>query len=471
MSPSSSVVWPTQVRCAIGVSVVSAAIRRVISMVVSRVVPPAPYVTDTNVGRRSSSSRIERHRTASPSASLGGKNSKEKDRSPAARSSRMDVDGPGSPQDSTGTMAPRVRRYSRHVTQNPQPWDSAAFRGRIETTVQEFVDQQAGWLDALGPDAQRLIEHARTSVSGGKRLRAAFAWWGHLAVAEPADPDALIRACASLELLHASALVHDDYMDASDVRRGRPATHRAFERLHRENGWAASSEQYGAAAAILLGDLLLSWSDEMLRTSGLPAERVLDALGFFDLTRSEVVTGQFLDVSAQARGATDVDTAMTVLRYKSAKYSIERPLHIGAALAGAGPETQRELTAFGLPLGEAFQLRDDLLGVFGDPDLTGKPAGDDLTEGKRTVLIALALDALAPGDAAVLDGALGHALTTDQVTELRDLIERSGARDQVEGAIGELTSRSLAALDAARIREDAKVVLRQLADAATQRTV
>ncbi len=123
-------------------------------------------------------------------------------------------------------------------------------------------------------------------------------------------------------------------MDASDVRRGRPATHRAFEQLHRERGWSASAEQYGASAAILLGDLLLSWSDEMLRTCGLPAERVIDALGYFDLTRSEVVTGQFLDVSAQARGAADVDTAMTVLRYKSAKYSIERPLHIGAALAG-----------------------------------------------------------------------------------------------------------------------------------------
>ena len=221
---------------------------------------------------------------------------------------------------------------------------------------------------------------------------------------------ALLRACASLELLHASALVHDDYMDASDVRRGRPATHRAFEQIHRERGWAASPEQYGASAAILLGDLLLSWSDELLRTCGLPAERVLEALGYFDLTRSEVVTGQFLDVSAQARGAADVDTAMTVLRYKSAKYSIERPLHIGAALAGASPEMITQLSRFGLPLGEAFQLRDDLLGVFGDPAVTGKPAGDDLIEGKRTVLVSLALDALPVADAKVLDSALGTAL-------------------------------------------------------------
>ncbi len=201
-------------------------------------------------------------------------------------------------------------------------------------------------------------------------------------------------------------------MDASDVRRGRPATHRAFEALHRERHWSASAEQYGAAAAILLGDLLLSWSDELLRTSGLPAPRVLEALGYFDLTRSEVVTGQFLDVSAQARGTSDVDAAMNVVRYKSAKYSIERPLHIGAALAGAAPGTIAELSRFGLPLGEAFQLRDDLLGVFGDPGATGKPAGDDLSEGKRTVLIALALDALGPAEREHLDTSLGKPLTT-----------------------------------------------------------
>ena len=371
-------------------------------------------------------------------------------------------------------MRPRIRGYARPVTQQHAGWDAARFRDDIESTLRDFVRTQAEWLDRLGPDAQRLVEHARTSVSGGKRFRAAFCWWGHHAVAEPADPVdrvALLRACASLELLHASALVHDDYMDASDVRRGRPATHRAFEELHREHGWAASPEQYGASAAILLGDLLLSWSDELLRTCGLPADRVLDALGYFDLTRSEVVTGQFLDVSAQARGAADVDTAMTVLRYKSAKSSIERPLHIGAALAGASAEQITQLSRFGLPLGEAFQLRDDLLGVFGDPVVTGKPAGADLIEGKRTVLVALALDALPPAEAKVLDAALGTALAPDQVETLCRLIDESGARMQVESVISELTDRSLSALAAADVTDRARGVLQGLAAEATQRAV
>lgn len=351
-------------------------------------------------------------------------------------------------------------------------WDPATFRDGIERCVQSFIDSQESWLGDLGADAGRLVGHARISVSGGKRFRAAFCWWGHLAVREPetsAESDALLRACASLELLHASALVHDDYMDASDVRRGRPATHRAFEALHRENGWNASAAQYGASAAILLGDLLLSWSDELLRTCGLPADRVLDALGYFDLTRTEVVAGQFLDVSAQARGASDVSLAMRVLRYKSAKYSIERPLHIGAALGGADDALIEQLSRFGLPLGEAFQLRDDLLGVFGDPAVTGKPAGDDLSEGKRTVLIALALETLDAAGAEKLNSSLGRPLEEDEVADLRTLISGSGAEERVEQMILDLTGQALEALDAAPVRDQARGVLRDLAAAATQR--
>ena len=340
----------------------------------------------------------------------------------------------------------------------PEPgWDDAAFRESIQATLDEFIDEQARTLKPLGPDASRLIEAAHRSASGGKRFRAAFCYWGFKAVDDRPDstPDVggLVRAAASLELLHASALVHDDYMDASDTRRGRPATHKSFEAYHREHGWGGDPEQYGAAAAILLGDLLLSWSDELLRTCGLDHAVVRDALGFFDATRSEVIAGQFLDVSVQARGESDVEVAMRVLRYKSAKYSIERPLHIGASLAGGDQEVQRALTEFGLPLGEAFQLRDDLLGVFGDPAVTGKPAGDDLSEGKRTVLVALALDKAPQEQSAILDARLGTDLSADDVRVLQTIIEDSGAPGEVEKMIGELTDRSLSALERAPITE------------------
>jgi geranylgeranyl diphosphate synthase type I len=351
-------------------------------------------------------------------------------------------------------------------------WDGATFRSGVQEALDGFLDEQAARLAPLGDDAARLLAEARVSVSGGKRFRAAFCYWGYRAVdPEPADDPALVRACAALELLHASALVHDDYMDASDTRRGRPSTHRAFGAEHRHDGWRGDPEQYGAAAAILLGDLLLGWSDEMLRRCGLPWDRVGPALDLFDQCRSEVIAGQFLDVSVQARGRADVDTAMTVLRYKSAKYSIERPLHIGGALAGADDADLSALSSFGLPLGEAFQLRDDLLGVYGDPETTGKPAGDDLIEGKRTVLVALALDAADPADARRLDAALGRRLSRDEVEDLRRIIDASGAHAQVEQVIEELARLAVAALEAATIDDGARAVLRELASAATQRVV
>jgi geranylgeranyl diphosphate synthase type I len=350
-------------------------------------------------------------------------------------------------------------------------WDHDGFRAHVQAALDAFLDEQATRLEPLGLDAARLVAEARTSVAGGKMFRASFCWWGHHAVAPPVDTDALVRACASLELLHASALVHDDYMDASDSRRGRPSTHRTFEHEHRDAAWRGDPEQYGASGAILLGDLLLTWSDELLRRCGLPLSAMGPALDVFDLCRTEVIAGQFLDVSAQARGHADVETAMTVLRYKSAKYSIERPLHLGAALAGAPDATLGELTAFGLPLGEAFQLRDDLLGVYGDPATTGKPAGDDLVEGKRTVLVALALDSAPAADAALLDRALGTPLSTEDVERLRGVIDASGAHEQVEAVIDQLSAVALAALDRASIDGDAREVLRGLATAVTQRVV
>ncbi len=354
-------------------------------------------------------------------------------------------------------------------------WDPEGFRDRVQNVLDGFVDEQGRRLEPLGEDAARLVRSARESVTGGKRFRAMFCHWGYRAVRGTltgrSEEEALLRASASLELLHASALVHDDVMDASDTRRGRPATHRAFEARHRALRWRGDPGQYGVAAAILLGDLLLSWADELLRECGLPGPLVHDALGYFDTTRSEVIVGQFLDVSVQARGRASVEESMQVLLYKSAKYSVERPLHVGAALAGGSGEVLTGLTGYGIPLGQAFQLRDDLLGVFGDPAVTGKPAGDDLSEGKRTVLVALALAAVTPEEARHLQAQLGRPLSAEEVAALQRLIDLSGAPREVERRIAELTTASLAALEAAPVTDVARATLRELASAATQRVV
>ena len=360
------------------------------------------------------------------------------------------------------------------MTLSAESWDPAWFRAHVQRVLDDYVDTQASALGDLGDDAARLTRAAKLAVQDGKRLRAMFCLWGFLAVREFSDPveeQAVLRAASSLELLHSSALVHDDYMDSSDTRRGRPSAHRAFAEEARRCGWPSHHDHYGAAAAILLGDLLLAWADELLRSCGLPQDQVLAALEVYDVTRTEVITGQFLDISVQARGESDIEQAMRVLRYKSAKYSVERPLHVGAALAGADKETVASLTAFGIPLGEAFQLRDDLLGVFGDPALTGKPAGDDLSEGKRTVLVALALRDADPSDATRLAASLGQQLPGSEVAELQRIIERSGAHGEVEQRIERLTTTALAALEAAPFTDDARQVLRGLAEAATQRVV
>jgi geranylgeranyl diphosphate synthase type I len=351
-------------------------------------------------------------------------------------------------------------------------WDLDDFRAQVQAELDAFVAEQGATLTPLGPDAALFIGAAHRSVSGGKRFRAAFCWWGYRAVrADVPDAAALVRAGGALELLHASALVHDDLMDASDTRRGRPAEHKAFESLHRASGWRGPAEQFGAAAAILLGDVLLTWSDELLRRCGLPSDVVRPAQEFLETTHTEVITGQFLDVSVQARGRSDVQEAMRVLLYKSAKYSVERPLHVGAALAGAGPEMLEALSAYGVPVGEAFQLRDDLLGVFGDPDVTGKPAGDDLTEGKRTVLVALALESAPAADGKRLDEALGTPLGADEVEDLRRIIDESGARAEVERRIDVLTRSALAALAEAPVTPVAREVLAELAEEAGHRAI
>lgn len=363
-------------------------------------------------------------------------------------------------------------KYSRPVTP-AIPWDPDGFRAAMQTVLDDFVAAQTRQWASLGDDAARLMAAATRSVHGGKRFRAMFCLWGFRAVREVSSTEdaALLRAAAALELLHASALVHDDFMDASDTRRGHPTTHVAFADLHRRSGWPGDPDQYGAAAAVLLGDLLLSWADELMRGCGLPTDVVAEALRVFDATRSEVVLGQFLDVSLQARGKSDVDQAMQVVRYKSAKYSIERPLHVGAVLAGGNASMLDELSAFGLPLGAAFQLRDDLLGVFGDPAVTGKPAGDDLSEGKRTVLVALTLQRCSAPEAIALEGSLGRTLSADEVVELQGVIERSGAAAEVEKRIDRLTQQSLDALEAAPVTEAARAVLTDLARATTQRSV
>jgi len=353
------------------------------------------------------------------------------------------------------------------------PLDAEDLRTRVHKVLDDFLAHQVEALESVSPDCAPMVDAVADLMRGGKRMRPAFCYWGWRG-AGGADGEPVVTAATSLEFFQAAALIHDDVMDDSDTRRGMPAVHRRFATLHRGSGWTGDGERFGLAGAVLVGDLCLVWSDELFSGSGLAPEQLARARGMFARMRTELMGGQYLDmleqsVASQRRDGA-VERARRVIRYKSAKYTIEHPLLIGGLLAGAGEELLAAYSAYGLPLGEAFQLRDDVLGVFGDPAQTGKPAGDDLREGKRTVLVARALERATPAQAAQVQRLLGDpGLDAAGVDTLREVITTTGALAAVEDLIAELVAESRAALAAARVEAPARDVLLDLVDAATAR--
>ncbi|WP_159499707.1 polyprenyl synthetase family protein [Microbacterium sp. 18062] len=334
-----------------------------------------------------------------------------------------------------------------------------------------------------GPEAVHFVRASASAVQGGKRLRARFCLTGWRAVAEAggrvARPgDAVIAAAAALEIFHAAALVHDDLIDNSDTRRGKPAAHRALEAHHRDQRWAGDAAAFGRSAAILSGDLLVAWSDDLLEEGLTTAssDEAATARAEYARMRRDVTVGQFLDIAEEsaflvAGDDRHAERALRVASLKSARYSVEQPLRIGAALAGASTGQLSTLSAFGHPVGMAFQLRDDVLGVFGDEARTGKPSGDDLREGKRTVLVAYAREVLAPGARAVVDELIGDPeLDAEQIGALQRTIVDSGALDRVEDLIAAYARDADRALSGAPLGNVAVGELRDLARAATSRT-
>jgi geranylgeranyl diphosphate synthase type I len=351
----------------------------------------------------------------------------------------------------------------------------------VALRLERFIAQMRTESEEYGPDAAGFLDAAADTLIGGKRLRARFCHAGWRAIARfddrrAAETDSLWDVCAALEIFQSAALVHDDLIDNSDTRRGRPAAHRALESSHRAAHWTGDAAAFGRASAILLGDLLVAWSDDLL-------EEALQAHPFargvraeYARMRRDVTTGQFLDIAEESAwivndDSTHAERALRVASLKSARYSIEQPLALGAVLAGADEDQVQALRRFGRPVGMAFQLRDDVLGVFGDAAVTGKPTGDDLREGKRTVLVALTREALDSPARTVFDELLGDPeLTAQQVSFLQATIEGSGALGRIETMIAGYAREADLALSGARLDNAAVGDLRDLARAATVRS-
>ncbi|PFG37884.1 geranylgeranyl diphosphate synthase type I [Georgenia soli] len=351
-------------------------------------------------------------------------------------------------------------------------------RDAVSTRVLAALDERTTPFADVGAPLGEFLAPARSLLGGGKRLRALLCGAGWTCASSAPLEGPVVLAGSALELFQGAALVHDDVMDDSLTRRGMPAAHRRFAGEHAERGWLGSADAYGQAGAIVLGDLLLSLSSMEMDAAqaaagpaaGPRARRIYDAM------TAEVALGQYLDIRSQAQpweddGEASLARALQVVRHKSARYSVEHPLVTGAALAGADDDLLAALSAVGLPLGEAFQLRDDELGVFGDPSTTGKPAGDDLREGKRTVLLAMTLQRADGADRAFVQERVGAPdLGDDEVARLQDVMRATGAVEAHERLIAERHAAGLAALEAASLPPRADALLRELADALTRRT-
>ena len=344
-------------------------------------------------------------------------------------------------------------------------------RSAVEEELSIFLNRESAYLNSISADLSPVSDSLTSFLlDSGKRLRPLFAYAGFAAAGGSIEKSAT-RAMAALELLQACALIHDDLMDGSDTRRGKPSIHRHFESVHVQEQLDGFAPQYGLSAAVLLGDLALVWSDQMLNTAGLTTDQYARVLPFYNEMRVELMAGQFLDIHEQTQKDTSVERSMKIARYKSGKYTIERPLHLGAAMTSASPDVTAALSAYGLPLGEAFQLRDDLLGVFGDPSVTGKPAGDDLREGKRTVLIAMTHERQSPVQLEICKKYFGKPdIDAEGVAILQEIIESTGARAELEATIDRLTDQSLTAAQSSVFTDDGKALLVELANIATKRS-
>jgi geranylgeranyl diphosphate synthase type I len=349
-----------------------------------------------------------------------------------------------------------LTRWSDDVRQKA----GAALRGFVHTRCDEYVRGV--------PGADLLTELLTSSVEGGKYVRSTFTYLGWLCGAD--ESDAALSAAASTELLHAFALFQDDVMDRSVMRRGRTAAHVRLASWHSTQGLAGDSGHFGESAATLLGDLLLVWAEQMLRECGLPAEALGRGWPVYDTLRSELAVGQFADLVYDARHLPPMEAVLDMSRRKSGNYSVRRPLELGAALAGCGQPVRAALGRYGGLVGEAFQLRDDLLGVFGRPSVTGKPNGGDLREHKATSVIALAAE-LADGQAGTELRKL-HArdyLSEPELDRMRELITGTGAPDRIERMIESRVAAACASLSGAGIDAFVQAVLRDLAVRATSR--
>ncbi|MFF3485710.1 polyprenyl synthetase family protein [Streptomyces sp. NPDC002701] len=346
-------------------------------------------------------------------------------------------------------------------------WEPVAFKARVDEVLRRFVAQEADEFAAIDPVLDPVAGQLEAAVANGKRLRAAFCYWGWRAVGQP-DSDALVRAAASMELVHAAAVVHDDLIDDSPLRHGQPTAHIALrDTVVRRPG--ADADTAARSLAMLVGNLLMALAGQLFATSGLPAAYLVRARPLWSVMARELIAGECLEILRTGAGP-DTGASLKVIRYKTAKYTVEQPLLIGGALAGASGRLREGYSSYGLPLGEAFQLRDDLLGLFGDAELTGKANADDLRGQRPTALLAETWRLAGDSERKLLRALLGRGdLDGDGLEAVREVMRRLRAPDRIEDMIRARVDEALDALRGLDVPTQAATALTVLAHSVTAR--
>lgn len=338
------------------------------------------------------------------------------------------------------------------------------FRERLDRELHAWLEsKRRAAAEAGSPEMLELIDGVgQLVVQGGKRVRPALVYHAYRACGGAADAEVLPLAL-STELLHTYLLIHDDIMDHAEVRRGQPAAHVRFRNAHRQRGFHGDARDFGLSVAILLGDLSHTWAVELAACAAAGRPEVARC---FAAMSEEVIGGQYLELLVAQRRAAKEEDLTRVLSLKSGRYTAERPVQLGAILAGAAPEVLEGLSRYGGAVGEAFQLQDDLLGMFGKAETVGKPVGDDLREGKFTFLIHHALSAATPEQREALEEALGDpGVTPDEVARVQRILEETGARARVEAMIEERLRAARQALEGlGDLRPEGRLFLEGLLD-------
>jgi len=344
------------------------------------------------------------------------------------------------------------------------------FKKQFDKQLLAYLSEKRQEAKEINPETVVLVDEIiRFTENGGKRVRPAFMYSGYVAAGGKAH-EAILFASMSVELLHTFALIHDDIIDNSDLRRGELTTHKAFEEYHKTRKLKGSKKEFGLSSAILVGDLAFSFAEEILTTAPFPQERIRRARYFFDQMKIQVIYGQYLDVLGGYKEGLTEDEVLQVLEYKTAKYTVERPLHIGAMMAGSDYQTLETFSRYGIPFGQAFQMQDDIVGSFGTEEEIGKPADSDIKEGKKTLLLAKAYERADKQQKKALDQIVGNKnATKTDIEKVKKIMEKTGAYDYCVKLAKELLVQAKKAVSETKLKDEGKGYLLAAVDYLNER--